>query len=73
MPVCICLHLFDLFRLISDYFLFVCLFVVVVAVISDPRSSGRSIQAAEDVYSRIRNLDQLVRTVKSFYEVIGFF
>lgn len=36
----------------------------------DPRTNGRAhIQPAEDVYSRIRNFDALVRAVKGFYEV----
>lgn len=37
---------------------------------SDPRTNGRAhIQPAEDVYTRIRNFDCLVRAVKGFYEV----
>ena len=37
---------------------------------SDPRASGtRAIQPAEDVCTRIRNFDNLVRSIKSFYEV----
>lgn len=37
---------------------------------SDPRTNGRAhIQPAEDVYTRIRNFDSLVRAVKGFYEV----
>lgn len=36
----------------------------------DPRTNGRAhIQPAEDVYTRIRNFDALVRAVKGFYEV----
>uniref|UniRef100_A0A0P4Y8S8 Girdin n=3 Tax=Daphnia magna TaxID=35525 RepID=A0A0P4Y8S8_9CRUS len=41
----------------------------------DPRTNGRAhIQPAEDVYTRIRNFDSLVRAVKGFYEdVLGQF
>lgn len=36
----------------------------------DPKTNGRAhIQPAEDVYTRIRNFDSLVRAVKCFYEV----
>ena len=41
---------------------------------SDPKiSAGRCVAPAEDVYARIRNFDNLLRSIKSFYEVMAAF